>query len=394
MPASVALLVAILAAQQAAHPLRKSDLIRLLATPTLAPAEVAEIVRRNCLSFAPSPRDKADLRALGADDALLRRVEECARRAATLRATARVQDAMIVAGARTVVHVDVRRGEEPAGGVHLVLRGSGRVTGGPDLEGITDGRGRLRVDLPSGGALGTHRLSIATARGDALENPPTVEVTVRPAPVVATPSRTGFVSGLGQRGRVGTRLALPLVFEARDTANAPVIGHAVALRATNARLEGAGTTTDSSGRVRTFVVLGSQAGTARVTATLGRIDREATLVAVAGPPARLVLRCASETIEGRVRLPPGASLRLDVAVTDAHGNAVALTGLRVSVGDEAIVRAELPSRDSAPGGFALRARSVGATNLVVLGSGLRESLVAAVSKDSGTPPCRGGGPGG
>src|SRR5688572_14382194 len=155
MPPAVVLLLAMLAAQQAAHPLKKSDLIRLLSTPTIASAEVAEMVRRNCLTFTPSPRDKADLLALGADATLLRRIEECGRRASTLRAVAHIQDAMIVAGAKTTVSIDVRRGDEPAGGVHLVLRGSGRVTGGADLGGITDGRGRLRVELPSGGALGT-----------------------------------------------------------------------------------------------------------------------------------------------------------------------------------------------------------------------------------------------
>jgi hypothetical protein len=367
MPPAVALLLAMLAAGQAAHPLKKSDLIRLLATPTIAPAEVAEMVRRNCLTFTPSPRDKADLRALGADATLLRRIEECGRRASTLRAVVRAQDAMI----------------------------SGRVTGGADVEGLTDGRGRLRVELLSGGALGTHQIAVATVRGDALEGAPTVEITVRPAPVVAMPSRTGFVSGLGQRGRVGTGLALPLVFEARDITNAPVIGHPVTLSATNARLEGASSrATDSSGRVRVFVVLGSRAGPARVSATLGRIEREATLVAVAGPPARLSLRCATETVEGRVTLAPGANARFEVTATDALGNAVALNGLRVSVGDESVVRAEPLAGDSTIGRFALRAGNVGATNLVVLGSGLRESLVAAVSKSAGTPTCRGGGSGG
>src|SRR5438034_5587746 len=49
-----------------AEPLRKSDLLRLLSVGTLGSGELAALVRRTCLSFTPTSRDRADLVALGA----------------------------------------------------------------------------------------------------------------------------------------------------------------------------------------------------------------------------------------------------------------------------------------------------------------------------------------
>ena len=383
MPAAVIAVCLSLLALQASQPLKKSDLIRLLSSSTIAATEVAELVRSHCLTFTPSARDKSDLRALGATDAVMRRIDECARKSSALTAKARARDALITAGGRTVVTVQVRRGDAVAKGVRLALRGSGRLTGGPDLEATTDDRGNVRFEVVSGAAAGTYQLSVATVSGDPLESNPSVELTVRPAPVVAAPSRTGFVSGTGQRGRVGTRLPLPLVFEARDVGNAPVIGQPVKLTADNAKVEGAGSATDSTGRVRAAVILGQRAGPVRVVATLGGIEREASLVALPGPPARLEVRCGTVAARGRLTLAAGATATVEVAATDAFGNGVPLTGLRVSVGDEDVVRASAAAGDSIMGRFSLRAGHAGATNLVVLGSGLRESIVATVATAGG-----------
>lgn len=388
MPASIVAVLGLLAAVQVTQPLKKTDLIRLLSSSTLPPAEIAELVRRHCLSFTPSARDKADLRTLGADDAVMRRVDECARRGAALRATARLREAVVPAGSRAVVTVQVERGDGPAAGIRLVLRGSGRVSGGADAEGTTDERGTARFDV-RGATPGTHHLTVATAAGDALENAPSVDLTVRPAPAVAAAARTGFVSGLGQRGRVGSRLPLPLIFQARDTANAPIAGQAVRFAAVNARLEGVTETTDSTGQVRAFVVLGERAGAVRVTATLGAIEREASLIAAPGPPARLELRCGTVVAQARVGLAAGATVPIEVIARDGFGNALAVTGLRVSIGDEDVVRAGSVSADTTVGRFTLTGGRAGSTNLVVLASGLRESLVAAVTA-GGATACRGG----
>lgn len=376
---------------QATAPLKKSDLIRLLSATTLAPAEIADLVQRRCVSFTPSARDKADLRALGADDALMRRLDECARKIAPLRAQARLREAVVTAGGRAAVTVELRRGDGPATGIRVVLRGSGRLTGGPDAELNTDAAGVVVFEFGVGSAPGTYRLLAADPAGQQLEGTAGMDLTVRPAPLEPTASRTGFVSGTAQRARVGTRLPLPLVFEARDTANRPVAGRPVSLVGVNARVVGAGTRTDSAGQVRAFVVLGERAGAAHVSATIGGIERQAALIALPGPPARLVVQCGSVDVAARVALAAGADQELAVIARDALGNDVPLTGVRVMVGDEKVVRlvGEATSQR-----FTLHGERAGTTNLVVLGSGLRATLLAAVAPAGAAPPppCRPGVP--
>ena len=84
MPATVTLLLALLVLQGSA-PLRKSDLVRLLSGAVLSSTEMAQLVRRNCLTFDPTERDRNDFRQLGADAGLLAAVEDCARRRRTSR---------------------------------------------------------------------------------------------------------------------------------------------------------------------------------------------------------------------------------------------------------------------------------------------------------------------
>ena len=74
------LLVALgLVTQQGAQPLRKTELVRLLATKARSKADVVALLRRNCVTFRPSERDRADLRAAGADDAVLGAIDQCLR---------------------------------------------------------------------------------------------------------------------------------------------------------------------------------------------------------------------------------------------------------------------------------------------------------------------------
>src|SRR6059036_4284848 len=76
----VALGCPVLVAAQGTEPLRKTDLIRLLSNPVIRKAEVADLVRRNCLAFRPTERDWADLRDLGADAEVLSGIGGCATR--------------------------------------------------------------------------------------------------------------------------------------------------------------------------------------------------------------------------------------------------------------------------------------------------------------------------
>ena len=66
---------------QGIAPLRKSDLVRLLSGSVMSQEEMAQLVRRNCLSFTPTERDRADFQRLGAEAPVLAAVNACARRA-------------------------------------------------------------------------------------------------------------------------------------------------------------------------------------------------------------------------------------------------------------------------------------------------------------------------
>ena len=85
MSAAVSLLLAFLLAIQGTAPLRKSDLVRLLSGSAMLPGELAQLVRRNCLTFLPTDRDRSDFERLGADRYLLGAVSDCARRTTVQR---------------------------------------------------------------------------------------------------------------------------------------------------------------------------------------------------------------------------------------------------------------------------------------------------------------------
>jgi len=84
MPAALSAVLAALLLQGSA-PLRKSDLVRLLSGAGISPVELAQLVRRNCLTFQPTDRDRNDFRLLGAEASLLAAVDDCARRRAPRR---------------------------------------------------------------------------------------------------------------------------------------------------------------------------------------------------------------------------------------------------------------------------------------------------------------------
>jgi len=53
--------------------------VRLLATGALKQRDIAALVRRNCVTFRPSERDRAELRAAGADQEVLAAIDQCLR---------------------------------------------------------------------------------------------------------------------------------------------------------------------------------------------------------------------------------------------------------------------------------------------------------------------------
>ncbi|HEU5284084.1 MAG TPA: Ig-like domain-containing protein [Burkholderiales bacterium] len=402
------------------RPLRKTDLIRLLTDSSMSPAQVAAQVGKSCLAFTPTARDRANLLALGADTAVFARIDACSRaRAAAARppadppptpaapvtppapvvgarlvAVPLVSRVQAVAGATALVGVSLKRGNDPVAGARLVLLGSARVSGGGDggvdAVAVTDARGLAQFRFPAGSRTGTFRLGVMVD-GDSLATPVEVQLTIvapppapPPAPVVAAapqpaPERTGFALGMAQRGRVGDAARLPLVFEVRDSTGRAISGVVVELSVMNGRVSGAQLTTDSLGQVRTPVVFGERAGVPTVvSARVGPIVREATLYPIAAPPSRLVVLLGGNALVSQVVLLANKAAQLRIFCRDRFGNAVPLSALRASVGDDRVVRVTEVTFDSLGGAVTVQAGKAGATNLVIQGSGLRADFSALV----------------
>ncbi|MFN2570532.1 MAG: Ig-like domain-containing protein [Gemmatimonadales bacterium] len=117
----------LLLALQGAAPLRKSDLVRLLSGAVMAPPELAQLVRRNCLSFAPTERDRSDFSRLGAEASLLAAVDDCGRRAA---ARAMVPIRAVAAHVPAAPLPPPRSISMPARSIRVAAERSGFVSGG------------------------------------------------------------------------------------------------------------------------------------------------------------------------------------------------------------------------------------------------------------------------
>jgi len=299
VPAAVSALLVLLLAMQAGGagpaPLRKSDLVRLLSGSVMAPAELRQLVRRNCLTFDPTDRDRHDFRLLGADAALLAAVDDCARRSATR---------------------PVPRQPPP---------------------------------------------------------PP------RPPPSsIASATRSGFLSGGGQRGSAGAQLPRALVFEARDSAGAPLSRQAVAFTGINARIEPAAALTDAAGQARVGVTLGERAGLATVIASIGVIEKQVAFNVAAGAAAQLVVLCGQASVATRFAIRPDSSVTLRVSAQDGFANATPLLGLRAAVADARIFRVVRVAQDSVSGVVVLKPDQAGTTSLAVIGNGMRQYLTVTV----------------
>ncbi|MGH7644267.1 MAG: Ig-like domain-containing protein, partial [Gemmatimonadales bacterium] len=254
----------------------------------------------------------------------------------------------------------------------------------------TDRGGVATFRVPAGAVPGTRELTVAAADNQPLAGPLRAVFTVTaaplPPPVPVSAARTGFVSGGGQRGRVGTRLPQPLVFEVRDANGRAVPGQQVAFGATNARLDAERGTTDAAGQVRLAVALGPRVGTGTVTATIGSIRREVTLTALAGPAARIVLACGRAAPSEQLTIGTSGALSVRITVQDALGNPLAVTGLRVAVGDEGVLRVTGSAGGETGGSVTLQPGRAGSTSVSVFASGVRENYAITVAR--GGPACQ------
>lgn len=97
------------------------------------------------------------------------------------------------------------------------------------------------------------------------------------------------------------------------------------------RLNAATSLTDGSGIAQVAWRLGSLAGTQRVKGTHGALAVEATVDAVLGPPAKVVMELG-EPRESKVRV---RAFPVEVTVTDAHGNPLAGVEVALAVSEGA-----------------------------------------------------------
>jgi len=181
-------------AAQSPPPLDKTELIRLLTNPLFAQTEVADVVRRSCLTFRPTERDWTDLRNAGASGEVLASAGACESRhpaaasaspssEATLPITAVAQPGEVITTAGTAASVRVRlsRGRTPIRSTTLALRGTTALGLPRDAVAVTDDSGIAVFRLPAVSRAGTHQFEIRTGGGAAFPGQPAVLFSVRSA---------------------------------------------------------------------------------------------------------------------------------------------------------------------------------------------------------------------
>jgi len=394
--------------QQGAQPLRKTELVRLLATKARSKADVVALLRRNCVTFRPSERDRADLRAAGADDAVLGAIDQCLRARAApppaptpAPAPARaptpppvapwrvIVSAQVAAPAGGTVDIPVQlyRGADPKPGVELLLRGASAIPGGAtqDPVAITDWRGVATFHVLAGNTPGAYRLTVAVPNGPPLG--PTTHIDFITTPVAPPPppprpvvsdGLTRFTQGLELHGTAGSVLPVPLVLEVRDTTGAPFVGQQVTVTATGGTVDPAVATTDRSGLVRVRVSLGERAGPVTVTAKVGPLTRTATVYADPGVTRELVLERGGVTITGQLTWTSRDTVKLRVRARDAHGNRTALDDFAATTTGRAVeLRSAVMAESAAV--VTLAPRRNGTGELDLSGSGVRARVSVTVA---------------
>jgi len=156
------------------------------------------------------------------------------------------------------------------------------------------------------------------------------------------------------------------------------VGEAVTFGVTNGLLGVSRAVTDSAGSVRVDLTLGPKAGLTLVRAAVRAMEREATLYAQPGAPARLLLRCGDALVEGRIALTTHVPVVFRVAGQDAFGNVVPVSQVEAATGDKNVLRVVVAGADSLGGVVRVIPGEPGSTSLVIVSSGQREDFTAVV----------------
>jgi tetratricopeptide (TPR) repeat protein len=225
--AVVAIAPSALGAQQGAEgsKLRKSDLVRVLTGTTYSKAEIASMVRRSCLAFVPTARDRQDLRELGATQAIFDQIDLCVRKGNKPGAPApppprplelSVVDRASSAPSGTVAYITValRRGDAPVRGQRLVVRGATAIPGGArtDPSAVTDSDGQAVFAVPAGTRAGSYRLTVAMADGSSVQGNGDITLTTLPAGsslATITPRSIALGRASGASSTITVRLSDP-----------------------------------------------------------------------------------------------------------------------------------------------------------------------------------------
>src|SRR3989454_6539141 len=312
------------ASAQGTQPLRKAELVRMLARRALSKPQIATLVRRNCVTFPPAAHDRADLRAAGADDAVLVAIDQCLR--------ARLARATPPPSPRPVAPAPARPSAPAPSPVVAVTDTSARAAPPP---------------------------------------PPTPPAPPRP---VISERLTQFTGGAELHGTVGSTLPQALVLEVRDTTGAPFVGQPVTITTSS----GGGTVTpsaaesDTSGVVRVRVTLGERAGPTTITATVGTLTRTVLVRADPGPPEALVVERGDTPVVGSLTLRSRDTVVLRVVARDRYGNRTALDKFAATTTARAI--ALTATATDAAGSVTLVPRRSGVGELTLSGSGVRARL--------------------
>jgi len=331
-----------LARSQGTSPLRKAELVRLLATGALKQRDIAALVRRNCVTFRPSERDRAELRAAGADEEVLAAVDQC------LRAR--------------------------------LARAAPPTPPAPPPSRPPPSPPRPRP-APAPVVVVTH-IPADTPAAVRAEPPPPAPPPPRP---VISERLTQFTRGTGLHGTVGATLGEPLVLEVRDTTGAPVAGQPVTFAAT-----GDGTTvqpgaaeTDRWGAAQVHITLGEHAGPVGISATVGTFTRTATVHADPGPASRLVVERDGAAVGGGVlAMRSRDTLVLRVVARDAYGNEAALGDFTATTSGSAIALRSASATGSRAA-VTLESQRTGRGELQISASGLQARVALNVM-----PPAR------
>src|SRR2546425_5236132 len=316
------------AGAQGTQPLRKAELVRMLARRALSKPQIATLVRRNCVTFQPTAHDRAELRAAGADDAVLVAIDQCLR-------------------ARLA-----------------------RATPPPSPRPVAPAPARPVAPAPS-------PVVAVTAPSARAAPPPPPPPPAPPRPVISE-RLTQFTGGAELHGTVGSTLAQPLVLEVRDTAGAPFVGQPVTITTSS----GGGTVTpsaaesDTSGVVRVRVTLGERAGPTTITARLGTLTRTVLVRADPGPPEALVVERGDTPVVGSLTPRSGDTVGLRVVAHDRYGNRTALDKFTATT--TARPFALTATATDAAGSVTLVPRRSGVGELTLSGSGVRARLAVDV----------------